>query len=263
MVIYGMSELRDRAVFVTGGGKGIGRAVALAFAEAGCDVAVCGRDAEALDATAREIEALGRRALAVRADVSSEDDVNAAVARVLDTFGHIDILVNNAGAFLTKPFVEVSAADWDHILGVNLRGTFLVCKAVVPGMIERGSGHIFTIASVGALKPLKNAAAYCASKAGVAGFSKALARELKPHSIKVQIAYPYRVVSAQAPEGVPATAITFEEFAAVLVENARRPHRVLLEDLIFGPAAEERASHAKTPRRKEEKTRGHKGAERE
>ncbi len=238
-----MADLTDKTVFVTGGGKGIGRAVALAFTQAGCDVAICGRDADALDATAREIEAAGRKALAVPADVSQEADVNRAVAQVVETFGRIDILVNNAGQFLTKPFEELTTDEWDRIVGVNLRGAFLVCKAVVPAMIERGAGHIFTIASVGARRPMKHATAYCASKYGVVGFSKALARELKPHGVKVQIAYPYQVASHGevdwAAEDPRLTKwITPEEFAAVLVENARRPHRVLVEDIVFEPAVE-------------------------
>jgi NAD(P)-dependent dehydrogenase (short-subunit alcohol dehydrogenase family) len=241
-----MADLTDKTVFVTGGGKGIGRAIALAFAQAGCDVAICGRDADALDAAAREIEAAGRRALALPADVSQETDVRRAVGQVLEVFGRIDILVNNAGQFLTKPFEEMTTDEWDRIVGVNLRGAFLVCKAVVPAMIERGAGHIFVIASVGGRRPMKHATAYCASKYGVVGFSKTLARELKPHGIKLQIAYPYRVASHGevdwAAEDPKLTKwITPEELAAVLVENARRPHRVLVEDLVFEPAVEGRA----------------------
>jgi len=240
-----MAELEDNVAFVTGGGKGIGRAVALAFAEAGADVAVCGREQGPLDETAREIEAAGRRALAVVADVSQEKAVNRAVARILDTFERIDILVNNAGQYLTKAFTELTAADWDRIHGTNLRGMFLVCKAVVPGMIERRSGHIFNIASVGGRMPMKRATAYCASKYGVVGFSKALARELKPHGIKLQIVYPYRVdsrgqVDWAAEDAKRTQWLKPEDVAAVLVENARRPHRVLVEDLVFEPAVEER-----------------------
>lgn len=238
-----MTDLSDSVVFITGGGKGIGRAVAMAFARAGADVAVCGRDAEALDDTAREIEALGRRALAVPADVTDEYQVNGAVAHAIDTLGGIDILVNNAGRFLTMPFVEMTAEDWDDVLGVNLRGMFLVCKAVVPHMIERGSGHIFSISSVGGRRALKHATAYCASKHGVVGFSRALARELKPHGIKVQTVYPYMVDSAGrvdwATEDPKQTKwITPEEFAAVLVEHARRPYRVLVEEIVFEPAVD-------------------------
>ena len=240
-----MTELAGRTTFVTGGGKGIGRAVALAFAEAGADVAVCGRDAGALEAVAREVLAVGRKALAVTADVSRQPDVERAVGLVLETFGRIDILVNNAGQYLTGPFAELTAADWDRILGTNLRGMFLVCKAVVPAMIERRAGHIFNIASVGGRMPMKHATAYCASKYGVVGFSKALARELKPHGIKLQIAYPYHVdshgrVDWAAEDPARTKWITPEEFAAVLVENARRPHRVLIEDLVFEPAVEGR-----------------------
>ncbi len=240
-----MTDLSDRITFVTGGGKGIGRAIALAFARAGTHVAICGRDRDALEATAREIEATGRRALAVTADISREDDVECAVARVLETFGRIDILVNNAGQYLETPFTEVTVADWDRIHGVNLRGMFLVCKAVVPAMIERRSGHIFNIASVGGRMPMKHATAYCASKYGVVGFSKALARELKAYGIKLQIAYPYRVVSHNqvdwdAEDPKLTKWLKPEDFAAVLVENARRPHRVLIEDLVFEPVIDDR-----------------------
>jgi len=236
-----MAELQDKVVFVTGGGKGIGRAVALAFAQAGCDVAICGREREALEATAREIEAAGRRALAVTADVSRETDVERAVQEIVGAFGHIDILVNNAGQYLVKPFAALTADEWDSVLGTNLRGTFLVCKAVVPGMVARGSGHIFNFASVGGRTPMKEATAYCASKYGVVGFSKTLARELKPHGVKLQIVYPYFVASHGevdwATEDPKLTKwLRPEDVAAVLVENARRPHRVLIEDLVFEPA---------------------------
>jgi meso-butanediol dehydrogenase/(S,S)-butanediol dehydrogenase/diacetyl reductase len=235
-----MTDLTDSVVFVTGGGKGIGRAVALAFARAGADVAVCGRDTGALDETACAIEALGRRALAVPADVTDEYQVNGAVAHVVDTFSRIDVLVNNAGRFLVKPFVETTAEDWDAVHAVNVRGMFLVCRAVVPYMIERGSGHIFNVSSVGGRRAMKHATAYCASKHGVVGFSRALARELKPHGIKVQIVYPYMVDSAGrvdwAAEDPKRTKwITPEEFAAVIVENARRPYRVLVEEIVFEP----------------------------
>jgi 3-oxoacyl-[acyl-carrier protein] reductase len=244
-----MTDLTDRTVFITGGGKGIGRAVALAFAQAGADVAICGRDAAALEATGREIEAAGRRALAVHADVSDEGQVNAAVAQVIGAFGAIDILVNNAGRFLVKPFVELTAEDWDRVHAVNLRGMFLVCKAVVGHMIERGSGHIFNVSSVGGRRPMKQATAYCASKYGVVGFSKALARELKPHGIKVQIVYPYMVDSAGRVDWTVEDPrrtkwITPEELAGVIVENARRPHRVLVEDIVFEPAIDDKAGRS-------------------
>lgn len=238
-----MADLTGKSVFITGGGKGIGRAIALAFAQAGADVAICGRDLEALNATAREIEAAGRRALAVRADVADEDQVNAAVAQVLDAFGAIGVLVNNAGEFLLKELIETTADEWDRVVGTNLRGTFLVCKAVVPHMIERGAGHIFNVSSLGGRRPMKHATAYCASKYGVVGFSKALARELKPHGIKLQIVYPYYVASHgevdwSAEDPKLTQWIKPEELAAVVVENARRPHRVLIEDLVFEPAVD-------------------------
>jgi NAD(P)-dependent dehydrogenase (short-subunit alcohol dehydrogenase family) len=238
-----MTDLRGKSVFITGGGKGIGRAIALAFAQAGADVAICGRDVAALNATARDIEATGRRALAVQADVADEAQVNAAVAQVLDALGAIDILVNNAGEFLLKELVETTAGEWDRILGANLRGTFLVCKAAVPHMIERGSGHILNVSSLGGRRPMKHATAYCASKYGVVGFSKALARELKPHGIKLQIVYPYYVASHgevdwSAEDPKLTQWIKPEELAAIIVENARRPHRVLIEDLVFEPAVD-------------------------
>jgi len=240
-----MTELQDKVVVVTGGGKGIGRAVALAFARAACNVAICGREREALDATAREIEAAGRRALAVTADISSEKDVERAVQQILGAFGRIDILVNNAGQYLVKPFAELTVAEWDSVLGTNLRGTFLVCKAVVPAMIARGAGHIFNFASVGGRMPMKEATAYGASKYAVVGFSKTLARELKPHGIKLQIVYPYFVASHGEVDWTTEDPkltkwLKPEDVAAVLVENARRPYRVLIEDLVFEPAFEKR-----------------------
>jgi 3-oxoacyl-[acyl-carrier protein] reductase len=176
-----MARLAGRAALVTGGNTGIGRAVALALAGEGADVAVFWIEREAEAATlVAAIQAIGRRALAVRADVSREADVRAGVRAVLDGLGRLDVLVNNAGIQKAQAITETSVEDWDRMLAVHLRGTFLCCREVVPHMRARGSGKIVNMASQLAYTGRARYTAYSAAKGGVLTFTRALAQELAP-----------------------------------------------------------------------------------
>jgi 3-oxoacyl-[acyl-carrier protein] reductase len=186
-----VKRLRDKVAIVTGGNTGIGRAVALAYAEEGADVAVAwiAREPEA-GSLVTAVEARGRRALAVRADVTSEGDVRGMVAKVRDTFGRIDVLVNNAGIQHPQPLTESSVEDWDRMMAVHLRGAFLCCREVAPVMMAQASGRIIILTSQLAYVGRPRYTAYSAAKGGLLAFTRALAQELAPHGILVNSVAP-------------------------------------------------------------------------
>ena len=184
-------RLEDRVAIVTGGGRGIGRAIALGLARAGANVTVAGTSEDALLETSREIRELGRRALAVVADVSREEQVEAMVERALREFGRADLLVNNAGvAGPTAPAVEVSRSEWDEVLAVNLTGAFLCAKAVLPAMMARRSGKIINISSIAGKLAYALRSPYAVSKWGLVGLTLTLAQELGPYNIQVNAVCP-------------------------------------------------------------------------
>ncbi len=189
-------DLSGRVALVTGAATGIGRAIALALAQAGAQVAVnhLARAAEAA-AVAAQIESLGGRACVVEADVTKADELAAMVAQVQQTFGPVEVLVNNAGIIQEKPFLEITEAEWDRILSVDLKSVVLVSQAVLPSMIAQGRGVIINIASDLGLLGRENFAAYCAAKAGVIGLTKAMAREFAP-AIRVNAIAPGPVNTA-------------------------------------------------------------------
>ena len=186
-------SLEGKVAIVTGGKRGIGKAIALAFAEAGADVAVCSRvikDGE-LQAVANEIQGLGRRSLAVQADITRKTDVDNLVQRVVDEFTAIDILVNNAGIyFVDPPLLDVPEGDWDKIINVNLKGHYLCSQAVGKRMVDRKAGNIINIASELAIKPISEAGVYCIAKAGVVMLTRVLAKELASYNIRVNAIAP-------------------------------------------------------------------------
>ncbi len=184
-------KLEGQVALVTGGSRSIGRAVALAFAREGAAVAVnYVSHAEEAQSAVREIEKQGRRALAVRADTSQRAQVQAMVDEVTMRLGPIDVLINNAGVQKRVFFLELDEADWDWMLGVNLKGYFLVGQAVAARMKARGRGKIINVSSEAAGFPAPRMTAYCVSKAGVAMLTKCMALELAPYGIRVNALAP-------------------------------------------------------------------------
>lgn len=178
--------LENRVAIVTGGAKGMGRGIALKFAEEGCDVVVNALHIEGAEKVAGEIKALGRKALAIKADISNSAEVNDMVARTIKEFGKIDILVNNAGGVTGVQGGDTETAteaDWDKIININLKGAFLVCMAVVPHMKRQKYGKIINISSMGAVSPSVSVLHYHSAKAGVLGMMLNLAFELAPYNI--------------------------------------------------------------------------------
>jgi len=161
-----------------------------ALARRGYRVAVAARTPAEIEAVAAEVRQQGREALAVQADARHAPDVERLVQRTLETFGQIDVLVNCAGEPLIKPLTETTDADWQHILASNLTAVFLACRAVMPHMIGRRQGHIVNISSKVGRDGAPNVVAYTAAKAGVIGFSRALAQELKPYNVQVSLVAP-------------------------------------------------------------------------
>lgn len=175
--------LAQKIAVVTGGAQGIGREIALLFAREGADVALIDRDAEALEKTRVEVEGLGRRALALAADVSSAGETREAVNKIIDSMGRIDILVNNAGVTRDGFLLRMSEADWDTVLAVNLKGAFNMTRAAAKPMLKQRAGRIINIASVIGLVGNAGQANYAASKAGIIGFTKSAAKELASRGI--------------------------------------------------------------------------------
>jgi Dehydrogenases with different specificities (related to short-chain alcohol dehydrogenases) len=176
-----LGYLDGKVALVTGASRGIGRAVALKFAAEGAKVAVNYLTSEEeAHQVVQEIESRGGEALAVRADVARKADVVAMVERICEEWGGVDILMNNAGLALDGPAERMSEEDWDRVIDVNLKGTFLCTQAVIPSMRERGAGKVINVSAASAVRGRKDGANFCAAKAGVLALTKCFARELAP-----------------------------------------------------------------------------------
>ncbi len=200
-----MGKLDGKIAFITGGARGQGRSHALTFAREGAEIIVCDVAEQIptapyplastgdLTATARMVEDLGRRCLAVQSDVRDSDQMREVVERGISEFGHLDILVANAGIESFGKAWELTDEQWDEMVAVNLTGVWRSCRAVIPHMIERRAGVILMTSSIAGLKGLANQAHYCAAKHGVVGLMRSLAIELAPYGIRVNTVHPSSV----------------------------------------------------------------------
>ena len=203
-------DLTDKRAIVTGAGRGIGRAIALALGRAGCDVVVTGRSTEKLAEVAGELERWGRASLVVTADMTSDADVRAIATQTLDAFGCVDILVHNAATILPKTdLVDFDFAQWRAVIDVNLTSVALLTQAVLPSMIERQTGKIITISSIGGKYPSAGQTPYKASKAALINLTGCIAAEVKQHGIDVNCICPggvdtegFRALFGPAAEGL-------------------------------------------------------------
>jgi NAD(P)-dependent dehydrogenase (short-subunit alcohol dehydrogenase family) len=241
-----MGELDGKVALVTGATRGIGRAIALALAEAGAPVALAGRDAERLAAVREEIVGRGGAALALRCDVSDSAAVNAAFAEARAQLGPIDILVNNAGVTASLKFTATDDATWERIMRVNANGPFYCCRAAAPDMIARKFGRIINIASYAALSGIPYSSAYSASKHALLGLTRSLALELGRYGITANAICPGWVETDMLADAVgnivAATGRAPAEARTSLLELAGQPRMLTPDDVaaaalrLAGPA---------------------------
>ncbi len=191
-----MAGLAGRVALITGASQGIGRACALALAEAGANVALAARNEEKLAAVVKEVAAKGAQAAAFRMDVSNEDEVKAAAKAAIAQFGKIDILVNNAGITRDTLLMRMKRADWDAVIQTNLSGAFFCTQAVISSMLKQRWGRIISISSVFGEMGQVGQANYSASKAGLIGFTMAMAREVASRNITVNAVAPGYIETA-------------------------------------------------------------------
>lgn len=228
-------ELKGRVVLITGAGRGIGRALAHAFAAAGAKVALLGKTKKNLLEVQRELKDSGAPTAVLAADVSDEGVVSRAVAAAEQQLGPVDVLVNNAGIFAMAPVEKMDALVFDRMLAVNLRGPFLMSRAVLPGMKSRKRGHIVNISSTAGRRGFAGGGAYCASKFGLAGLTEAMRYEARASNVRVTCVYPSTVntelVKKSGMDFKAERAIQPEDVANAVVSLVAMDDRAMTTDL--------------------------------
>jgi 3-oxoacyl-[acyl-carrier protein] reductase len=230
-----MQSLVGKIALVTGAGKGIGKAIALALAQEGVHVGLLSRTEKDLIAVAEEIKAMGVKASIVTADVSKLSTVNAAVEKVQSELGLVDILINNAGIGTFGKFLELEPTVWEEIVKVNLFGVYYVTRAVLPQMIERKTGDIINISSTAGKSGAAVTSAYSASKFAVFGLGESLMQEVRKHNIRVTTLAPSTIVtdlaqSANLITGDAERVMHPEDFAELIIAQLKLNRRVLVKE---------------------------------
>src|SRR6266700_509430 len=241
--------LAGQVALITGSSSGLGKATAIALAQAGADVALLARGKDDLERAAAEVTPVGRRALVLVADLTLAEELTEAVDQMLERFGRVDVLVNAAGTDRPGPVIELGVDDWDQVLAVNLRAPFVLAKAVFPRMRQAGRGTIVNVSSVAGKRGWANAAAYCASKFGLSGLTQALAAEGRPHGVRACVLYPgamatnWGVWSADERPGAASSPVSTDalppgDVAALIAWIASAPPEVVLNEVIVTPLQE-------------------------
>jgi len=230
-----MNDLKNKNALITGAGKGIGKAIAIALAKEGVNVILVARTQSEIDEAAKEINALGVKSLPITADVASIDSVNNAVEKALAEFKTIDILINNAGIAAFGNFLELEPAAWERIIQVNLMGTYYVTRAVLPNMIERQTGDIINISSTAGLNGNALTSAYSASKFAVLGLTDSLMQEVRKHNIRVTALTPSTVATDMAKDlkltdGNPDKVMQSEDMAELIIAQLKLNRRVFIKN---------------------------------
>lgn len=223
-------KLTGKNVLVTGGGKGIGRKISLACAREGANVAVCGRTTSQLEKAVEQLRKFNVKALAVQLDLLNEKSIVNCVDRVTKELGEIDVLVNNAAAFGSGNVVDLSVEVWDRVINTNLRGTFLMCKAVLPQMIKARKGDIVLISSTSGKRSNAGSSAYGASKHGLNGFAMSLLYEVRNHNIRVITVSP-SAVDVEDRKEKRSNRLQDDDVAESVVTAISLPERALVRDI--------------------------------
>lgn len=229
-----MQELKGKMALITGGSRGIGKAIALALAEEGVNVAITGRNEEKLKEVVQEIEIKGVKSAYAVFDITSKTEVYGALEKLQKDFGKIDILVNNAGVAAFGGILEMEDEKWEEIVKTNLFGAYYVVKAVVPSMVEKKTGDIINISSTAGLKGNAMTSAYSASKFGLIGMSESMMLELRKQNIRVTTLMPSTIASDMSKEvlkitdGNPEKVLQPEDFAELVVDLLKLNKRAML-----------------------------------
>ena len=230
-----MASIAGKNALVTGAGKGIGRAVAIALAHEGVHVALLARTETQLREVAAEIEALGVKAVVLAADIADRAAVEAAVAQANEALGTIDILINNAGIGTFAKLVDMAPAEWERIIQVNLLGTYYATRAVLPGMIARETGDIINVASTAGQRGAATTSAYSASKFAMLGLTESLMQEVRKHNIRVSALTPSTVatelaISNHLTDGNPDKVMQPEDLAEFMVAQLKLNRRIFIKE---------------------------------
>ncbi|MGV0979932.1 3-ketoacyl-ACP reductase [Empedobacter falsenii] len=229
-----MQDLKGKNALVTGGSRGLGKAVALALAKEGVNVAVTGRNTKTLEETVEEIRSFGVKADYSIFNVAEKVEVKMQLERLIESFGAFDILINNAGIAAFGSFLEMPENDWEEIVRTNLFGPYYVSKAVIPSMVELGSGDVINVSSTAGLKGNAVTSAYSASKAGLIGLSESLMFELRKKNIRVTTLTPSTIASEMSKDvlkitdGDPEKVLQPEDFAQLIVDLLKLDKRAML-----------------------------------
>ena len=237
----GGRPLQGRVALITGGSRGIGKAIAFRLAALGAPVCLCGRDEEKLRFVAGELQSTGARMLAVRADVTNEKEILSLVRTTEQQLGPISVLVNNAGtgAGGFGPIQEKTEAEWDHILNTNLKSVFFVSRAVIPGMIQLRAGDIVNISSLAGKNTFAGGGIYCASKWALQGLSGCMAEDLRAHGIRVSVVCPGSVATDFVGRGPkdPSKVLTADDVAHAVTMILTQGPQSFISEVHLRPVA--------------------------
>lgn len=237
------SSTVKKTAIVSGASRGIGREIAGRLAREGYFVAILARNEEEVRELEFEIDAAGGKSRAYPLDIADEGQVSRAVADVLANFGRIDVVVNNAGVGVFKPGAELSTEEWDRVMDVNVKGSFLLTKAALPAMVAAGAGHIVAIASDVSKRTFATGALYCASKYAQDAFFSGLRKEVRPQGIKVSVVYP-GLVDTYFHGGGPgqehrSTYLTPHDIADAVAYILNAPAHVVIDELMIHPMSQD------------------------
>ena len=229
-----MENLKGKKAIITGGGSGLGKATALAFAKEGIDVAITGRNEKNLQETVAELKALGVNATYSKFDVGNHQEVKSGIEAIIKEFGSLDILVNNAGIAAFGTFLEMSPEDWQGMIQTNVMGMYYVTREVLPHLIKNNQGDIFNVSSTAGINGNAGTSAYSASKFAVIGLSESLMKEVRKDNIRVCTLTPSTIASQMSldlgiTDGDAEKVLQPEDFAELIVNALQLPRRAMLK----------------------------------